>query len=71
MWAHYQRVGAIQSAVIAGDLHHYSRYEAKDAGTSFVTAGGGGATIIIIVVIIVVVAGVVGFILFRRRGGLG
>lgn len=35
--------GARICAVIAGDLHHYSRYEAKDAGTSFVTAGGGGA----------------------------
>ena len=30
-------------AVLAGDLHHYSRYTAKDVGTSFFTAGGGGA----------------------------
>ena len=29
--------------MIAGDLHHYSRYFAKEHGTSFVTAGGGGA----------------------------
>jgi hypothetical protein len=34
--------GARICAVIAGDLHHYSRYEAP-TGTSFVTAGGGGA----------------------------
>src|SRR5262249_20821274 len=30
-------------AVLAGDLHHYSRYTAPAAGTSFITAGGGGA----------------------------
>ncbi len=30
-------------AVLAGDLHHYSRYTAKDLGTNFFTAGGGGA----------------------------
>jgi hypothetical protein len=35
--------GARIAAVVAGDLHHYSRYYSKDAGTSFVTAGGGGA----------------------------
>jgi hypothetical protein len=35
--------GARIAAVVAGDLHHYSRYFSKDAGTSFVTAGGGGA----------------------------
>jgi hypothetical protein len=35
--------GARIGAVIAGDLHHYSRYHSKDAGTSFITAGGGGA----------------------------
>lgn len=35
--------GARIAAVIAGDLHHYSRYFSKEAGTSFVTAGGGGA----------------------------
>lgn len=29
--------------VIAGDLHHYSRYVAEPSGTTFVTAGGGGA----------------------------
>jgi hypothetical protein len=35
--------GARIAAVVAGDLHHYSRYFNKDAGTSFITAGGGGA----------------------------
>ena len=35
--------GARIAAVIAGDLHHYSRYQAKEGGTSFITAGGGGA----------------------------
>ena len=35
--------GARICAVLAGDYHHYSRYFAKDTGTSFVTAGGGGA----------------------------
>lgn len=29
--------------VISGDLHHYSRYVAKESGTNFITAGGGGA----------------------------
>jgi hypothetical protein len=29
--------------VLAGDLHHYSRYVADEAGTNFITAGGGGA----------------------------
>lgn len=29
--------------VISGDLHHYSRYEGKESGTNFITAGGGGA----------------------------
>ena len=33
--------GARVAAVVAGDLHHYSRYFAKDYGTSFFTAGGG------------------------------
>lgn len=35
--------GARIAAVIAGDYHHYSRYQAKETGTSFFTAGGGGA----------------------------
>ena len=35
--------GARICAVLAGDFHHYSRYLAKDAGTSFLTCGGGGA----------------------------
>jgi hypothetical protein len=29
--------------VLSGDLHHYSRYVASEAGTNFITAGGGGA----------------------------
>lgn len=29
--------------VLAGDLHHYSRYVAAESGTNFITAGGGGA----------------------------
>ncbi|MCC7307684.1 MAG: metallophosphoesterase [Acidobacteria bacterium] len=29
--------------VISGDLHHYSRYVAKESATNFITAGGGGA----------------------------
>jgi Calcineurin-like phosphoesterase len=29
--------------VLAGDLHHYSRYVDKESGTNFITAGGGGA----------------------------
>lgn len=29
--------------VLSGDVHHYSRYSAKEAGTQFITAGGGGA----------------------------
>jgi hypothetical protein len=37
------RAGARICAVLAGDLHHYSRYTAKGSATSFVTAGGGGA----------------------------
>jgi len=35
--------GARIAAVVAGDLHHYSRYNAREAGTQFITAGGGGA----------------------------
>ena len=35
--------GARICTVLAGDLHHYSRYAAKDVGTGFITAGGGGA----------------------------
>ncbi len=35
--------GARICAVLAGDLHHYSRYVAKNAGTNFFTSGGGGA----------------------------
>jgi hypothetical protein len=37
--------GARICAVLSGDLHHYSRYVAKDSGggASFFTAGGGGA----------------------------
>jgi hypothetical protein len=35
--------GARIAAVVAGDLHHYSRYQSKETGTQFVTAGGGGA----------------------------
>jgi hypothetical protein len=35
--------GARVCAVIAGDLHHYSRYHSRDVGTTFVTCGGGGA----------------------------
>ena len=37
--------GARICAVLSGDLHHYSRYVAKDGGggASFFTAGGGGA----------------------------
>jgi hypothetical protein len=39
------RAGARICAVLAGDLHHYSRYVPSDRkhGTSFFTAGGGGA----------------------------
>lgn len=29
--------------VLSGDTHHYSRYEANDGETQFVTSGGGGA----------------------------
>ncbi|MBL8590235.1 MAG: metallophosphoesterase [Methylobacteriaceae bacterium] len=29
--------------VIAGDQHHYSRYQSDDGGTQFITSGGGGA----------------------------
>jgi len=35
--------GAKVPLVISGDLHHYSRYIAKESGTNFITAGGGGA----------------------------
>ena len=35
--------GAKIPLVISGDLHHYSRYVAREAGTNFITAGGGGA----------------------------
>lgn len=35
--------GATICAVLSGDIHHYSRYSANDAGTQFITAGGGGA----------------------------
>lgn len=35
--------GARVCAVLAGDLHHYSRYYAPDLGLNFVTTGGGGA----------------------------
>ncbi|OFW89292.1 MAG: hypothetical protein A3B66_00460 [Alphaproteobacteria bacterium RIFCSPHIGHO2_02_FULL_46_13] len=35
--------GAKIPVVLSGDLHHYSRYEAKESGVNFVTAGGGGA----------------------------
>lgn len=38
-----QCTGAKIPLVISGDLHHYSRYVAKEAGTNFITAGGGGA----------------------------
>jgi len=33
--------GAKIPLVISGDLHHYSRYVAKESGTNFITAGGG------------------------------
>ena len=35
--------GARIAAVVAGDLHHYSRYHSAETGASFFTAGGGGA----------------------------
>lgn len=35
--------GAKVPLVISGDLHHYSRYIAKESETNFITAGGGGA----------------------------
>lgn len=35
--------GAKIRLVLAGDLHHYSRYESEADGATFVTAGGGGA----------------------------
>lgn len=35
--------GARVCAVLAGDLHHYSRYYAPELGLNFVTTGGGGA----------------------------
>lgn len=37
------RDGVKVPLVISGDLHHYSRYIAKESGTNFITAGGGGA----------------------------
>lgn len=37
------RAGARICAVLAGDLHHYSRYTTADTATNFVTSGGGGA----------------------------
>jgi hypothetical protein len=35
--------GAKIPLVLSGDLHHYTRYVAKETGTHFITAGGGGA----------------------------
>ncbi|MEQ1713513.1 MAG: hypothetical protein ABL908_19240, partial [Hyphomicrobium sp.] len=35
--------GARVCAVLAGDLHHYSRYFAPELGLNFITTGGGGA----------------------------
>lgn len=35
--------GARVCAVLAGDLHHYSRYYAPELGLNFITTGGGGA----------------------------
>ena len=35
--------GAKVRLVLAGDVHHYSRYHSKANGMQFVTAGGGGA----------------------------
>jgi hypothetical protein len=35
--------GAIVCAVLAGDWHHYSRYDAPKLGVQFITCGGGGA----------------------------
>lgn len=40
---HKHRPAAKIPLVIAGDTHHYNRYEAKEVGTNFITAGGGGA----------------------------
>lgn len=37
------KAGARICAVVAGDLHHYSRYTTEGTATSFVTSGGGGA----------------------------
>jgi len=35
--------GAKVPLVLAGDLHHYTRYVDKESGTNFINAGGGGA----------------------------
>lgn len=35
--------GANVPLVLAGDLHHYSRYFSEDAGVHMITSGGGGA----------------------------
>jgi hypothetical protein len=35
--------GARICAILAGDLHHYSRYHAPDLGLNLITSGGGGA----------------------------
>ncbi|MCB1507073.1 MAG: metallophosphoesterase [Hyphomicrobiaceae bacterium] len=38
-----RKKGAKICAVLAGDWHHYSRYENPDLGIQFITCGGGGA----------------------------
>lgn len=38
-----RKKGAKICAVLAGDWHHYSRYENADLGIQFITCGGGGA----------------------------
>jgi hypothetical protein len=35
--------GAKVPVVLAGDLHHYTRYVDKESGTNFINSGGGGA----------------------------
>jgi hypothetical protein len=35
--------GAKVPVVLAGDLHHYTRYLDKESGTNFINSGGGGA----------------------------
>ncbi len=35
--------GARVPLVLAGDLHHYSRYYSEEAGVNMITSGGGGA----------------------------